>query len=363
MSGEAPRVLLAGGGTGGHLFPAIAIADEIRQQRPGAVVLFVGTKDKIEARVVPQRGDMFSAIWISGFHRSLRLSNLLFPVKVLVSLVQSIFLIRRFRPDVVIGTGGYVCGPVLSVAARMGVPVVVHESNSVPGVTTRMLSRRANAVFTAFDVTAAWLPRKDNVQTVGTPVRKSLGTRTREEGSRTFGLDPGKRTVLVFGGSLGAASINAAVEQALIPAAVDIGFQIIWQTGRTLAVPAERMQGTGWVGPFIDAMEDAYAAADLVVCRAGAATLAELTRLGKPAILVPFPHAAADHQTMNARVLADAGAALLMPDAAAERGLATEIVRLLSHPARLADMHAAGLRLGKPDAAEKIARWVLAMVR
>ncbi len=363
MAADAPRILLAGGGTGGHLFPALAIADEIKALRPDAQFLFVGTAQKIEARVVPQKGYPFATIWISGFHRNLRPGNLLFPLKLVVSLIQSFVLVRRFRPDVAIGTGGYVCGPVLSVAARLGVPVVVHESNSFPGVTTRLLERRARIVFTAFEATRKWLRRPETMEVVGTPTRAALDAADRETAARTFGLDPAAPTVLVFGGSLGAASINRTVETQLGPWAQEHGVQLIWQTGTSDSPRAEERSATRWTGPFIEAMDQAYAAADIVVCRAGATTLAEITRLGKPAILVPYPHAAADHQTVNARTLAEAGAAVLVPDAQVESRLTTEVQKLLADAGARMKMHEASRRLGRPDADRVVAERILGLIK
>ena len=181
MQKEKLKIIVAAGGTGGHVFPAVAIADEIKKINPGAEFLFVGRKDKIEARIVPQRGYEFTSIWISGFNRSLRLENLLFPLKVFVSLVQSFFIIKKNKPDIVIGTGGYVCGPVFYAASLFKIPIVLHESNSYPGLTTRLLSGRAAIVFTAFAKTKHWLKRKDNVELIGTPTRDVLGTISREQ--------------------------------------------------------------------------------------------------------------------------------------------------------------------------------------
>ena len=175
MGNDAPHILVAGGGTGGHLYPALAIADEIKKLQPKAEFLFVGTKGKIEARVVPQRGYAFRTIWISGFHRRLTIDNLLFPLKVLISLVQSFFVIRQFRPHIVVGTGGYVCGPVLFIASIMKIPTVIHESNSYPGITTRMLATRATRIFIAFDDAKRWLKRTDHATLIGTPTREILG--------------------------------------------------------------------------------------------------------------------------------------------------------------------------------------------
>ena len=338
MSNKRLKILIAAGGTGGHVFPAIAIADEIRKQRSTTEFLFVGTKGKIESRVVPERGYALKTIWISGFHRSARIENLLFPVKVIVSLVQSFFLIKQFHPDIVIGTGGYVCGPVLYVASLLGMPVVIHESNSFPGITTRLLSARATKVFTAFDATAKWLKRKNNIELTGTPTRDVLGTVSHEEGIKFFNLDPSKKTVLVFGGSLGAASINEAMKL-LVHELVDANIQWIWQTGKTDEVMVREFQNIKncWINTFIDRMEYAYAAADVVVCRAGASTLAELTRLGKALILIPYPYAAADHQTFNAQTLVDAGAAVMIADRDVKMNIKDTLISLLKNDKKRAD--------------------------
>ncbi len=360
MLNERSKILIAAGGTGGHVFPAIAIADEIKRLRSNADFLFVGTKGKIEARVVPQRGYTLAFIWISGFQRGLGIDNLLFPIKVLVSLVQSFFLIKRFQPDIVIGTGGYVCGPVLYVASLLGIPMVVHESNSFPGITTRMLSKRATRIFTAFDTTARWLRRKDNIELAGTPTRNVLGTVSREDGIRFFNLDPSKKTVFVFGGSLGAASINEAVKL-LENDFINSNIQLIWQTGKTDVAVTKEMATIKncWVNTFIDKMEYAYAAADVVVCRAGATTLAELTRLGKASILIPYPHAAADHQTYNAQTMVDAGAAVMIEDRDVKMKLKDVLNSIMNNGKKRQQMNEASLAIGKPNAGREIAQRIL----
>ena len=360
MSNEIPKILIAAGGTGGHVFPAIAIADEIKKLRANAEFLFVGTKGKIEARVVTQRGYSLSFIWISGFHRSLRIDNLLFPIKVLVSLVQSFFLIKRFQPNIVIGTGGYVCGPVLYAASLLGIPTVVHESNSFPGITTRMLSTRATRIFTAFETTAHWLRRKDNIELAGTPTRNVLGTVSREDGIKFFNLDPSKKTVFVFGGSLGAASINEAIKL-FVNDFVDYNIQLIWQTGKTDMAAAKEMatMKNCRVNTFIDKMEYAYAAADVIVCRAGATTLAELTRLGKASVLIPYPFAAADHQTYNAQTLVDAGAAVMIADRDVKTKLKDVINSIIKDDKKRQQMNEASLAIGKPNAGKEIAQRIL----
>lgn len=359
------RVALAGGGTGGHLYPALAIAEMVAEQQPAVEFLFFGTSGKIEARVVPEHGYSFASIWISGFHRSLRPGNLLFPVKVIASLWQSWTALRRFRPHVVVGTGGFVCGPVLFVASAMGIPTVIHESNSYPGVTTRMLASRVDRVLTAFDDTKQWLRRRDNVTLVGTPVRKGLGTAQRDVACRKFGLDPARRVVMILGGSLGAASINRAVARHAA-AFRDAGIQLLWQTGRTEEATYTRefdSAGVGHVAGFIDDMNAAYAASDLVVCRAGASTLAELTFIGKASVLVPYPHAAADHQTKNARSMESAGAAEVVVDKDVMDELAPKVLRIAQDAGMCRRMAEAARTLGRPDAAGEIAHIILRMVQ
>jgi UDP-N-acetylglucosamine--N-acetylmuramyl-(pentapeptide) pyrophosphoryl-undecaprenol N-acetylglucosamine transferase len=365
VGNDAPHILVAGGGTGGHLYPALAIADEIKKLQPKAEFLFVGTKGKIEARVVPQRGYAFRTIWISGFHRRLTIDNLLFPLKVLISLVQSFFVIRQFRPHIVVGTGGYVCGPVLFIASIMKIPTVIHESNSYPGITTRMLATRATRIFIAFDDAKRWLKRTDHATLIGTPTREILGAVSQTASREFFRIDQNKKTLLVFGGSLGAASINDAVLETL-DSLLNEGVQFIWQTGQR---DFERIRGAignksiGWLGVFIDRMECAYGAADLVVCRAGATTLAELTRVGKPAIIIPYPYAAGDHQTHNARSLAEAGAAVIIANRDARQKLKSVALDLLSNPGRLLNMAKISARLGRPEAGREIAATILEMIR
>ncbi len=347
------------------MYPALAIADEIKKQRPDAEFLFVGTKGKIEARVVPQRGFRFATIWISGVRRNLSPTNLLFPVKVVVSLVQSFFLIRQFRPDAIVGTGGYVCGPILYMGNLMRIPTVIHESNSFPGVTTRMLAAGATIVFTAFEATARWLGTKTRVELVGTPTRSALEGVSREAAIGFFGLDPRKQTVLVFGGSLGATSVNRAL-MAIAPTLAAEDIQFIWQTGEMDLENVKENIGSravGWIGKYIDRMDFAYAAADVVVSRSGATTIAELTRVGKASILVPYPFAAADHQTLNARTMEERGAAIVVPDAAVGERLESALRGLLADPAKRSSVEAAAKSLGRPDAGEVIAAKILGIMK
>jgi len=362
------RLFFAGGGTGGHLFPAIAIADEVRRATPDAEILFIGTKGKIESRVVPDRGYRFVSIWISGFSRSLSLSTVLFPVKVVVSMLQSIMLLLTKKPGVVVGTGGYVCGPPVMAASLLGIPTLIQEQNSYPGVTTRLLATRVNQVHITFESTRRFLRRKDNVHLTGNPVRALVGTLTRADGAASLGLDPSRTTVLVVGGSQEAVSINAAM-LAIVPLLLAQGVQVIWLTGEREFTRVQKQLGTPTapggllLRPFLADMEHAFAATDLVVCRSGASTLAEVMCTGLPSILVPYPHAAADHQTENARAMVEQGAALLCPDGDIGTQLGTMIEELLGNAARRAAMGAAARAMGKPDAARTLAHAALTLAR
>jgi len=361
------RVLFACGGTGGHVFPALAIAEALQRTAPDVEILFVGTRGRIEARVVPAHGFPFMTIWIAGFSRRLSVGTLLFPVKLMVSLVQSLVLLLRFRPSVVVGTGGYVSGLPVFVATLLGIPTVVQEQNSYPGVTTRLLAGRVREVHITFEATRKFLKRTRGVFLSGTPIRAAVGTLARPESLQRLGLRPGHHTVLVVGGSQGAASINDALLAAPdLLSRTDV--QILWLTGASeLARVQQRIAALpGSAGihlrGFLEEMPLAYAAADLVVCRAGASTLAEILCAGLPAVLVPYPHAAADHQTLNARTLAAAGAAVLVPDAEVQERLGKEIREILAHPERREAMGRAARALALPDAARTIADAVLKLM-
>ncbi len=352
--------MLAGGGTGGHVFPALAIAHALKALKPDLNLVFIGTKDRIEARVVPQNGFRFETIWISGLRRSLRPDNLLVPIKIVVALVQSFFLMIRLRPVAVIGTGGYVCGPVLFASTMLRIPTVIHESNSYPGVTTRLLARRVQRVFLAFEDARKWLNGATNTAIVGTPTRSIIGSASRKQALQFFGLNDGKPVLLVLGGSQGAAAINEAILNCMNDFGND-GVQVIWQTGERHFNEMRMKLGDrsiGWMGPFIGPMEMAYAAADLVVSRAGATTIAELTLTGSPAVLVPYPRAAEDHQTHNAQTLVNAGAAeLVREEEISELGMV--IMMLLKDKARRNAMGAAAKKLAHPNAAGIIAQHIL----
>jgi UDP-N-acetylglucosamine--N-acetylmuramyl-(pentapeptide) pyrophosphoryl-undecaprenol N-acetylglucosamine transferase len=364
----AVRIMLAGGGTGGHLYPAVAIADAIRSIDKDAAVLFIGTKGKIEERVVPERGYDLALIWISGVRRSFSLATALVPLKIITSLMQSFMHIRRFKPDVVIGTGGYVSGPPVYVASLLGTPTVLQEQNSFPGVTTRLLAGRVKQVHVMFERTKKFLKRQDNILMSGNPVRTTIGSVTRTEAAVRLGLDPAKQTLLVTGGSQGAASMNAAVLD-VMPALAEAGVQVLWLTGArdsehiNAAMKALPAAPAGVILPYLERMEDAFAVADLVVSRAGASTLAELACAGVPSILVPLPTAAGDHQTENARAMVEAEAAVLCTDATAAKELRTLVLELFHDASRRTRMGAAAKSIAKPDASMTIARAILSLIR
>ena len=359
------RFIIAGGGTGGHLFPALAIADELKKLDPNTEILFVGTRDKLESSVVPRQGYRFRSIWISGFHRRQMCKNVLFPVKVIVSVMQARSIIKEFKPAAVIGTGGYVSGPVVYAATRFHIPTVIQDQNAYLGVTTRMLGNRVTEVYLTFERSKEYLRRVDNVIVTGNPTRGFLENVDVSAARAYFGFGPleNKRTVLVFGGSLGARTLNRAVLRSL-DTLVRSNIRIIWQTGKDeyqeIKKACTQFEPVSvWCNSFVDRMDYAYAVSDLVVCRAGATTIAELTRLGKPAILVPYPYAAANHQLLNATELADAGAARLLSDSEAPEKLLTTLTALINDEQALHHMSEASKKLGKPDAARVIAERIV----
>lgn len=353
--------MIAGGGTGGHIFPGIAIADSIKKIDISVDIIFIGAKGKIEERVVPKAGYKFKPIWISGFMRSLNLKNLLLPLKVVVSLIQSFILIKKFKPDVVVGTGGYVSGPVIFIASLLGIPTLIQEQNSYPGITTRLLSRFVNEVHISFDVTKKYLKRKDNVFLSGNPVRVGLKIYPKDEALEFFGLKLGKKTLFVFGGSTGARSINNAMFE-IIDELVKKDIQVIWQTG-ALDFEIIRKKCGGMdavrVFKFIDEIDYAYSACDLVLCRAGATTIAEVAYFGLPAIFVPYPFAAEKHQYENARFLFEKGASEIILDHELKLKLKEKILELLEDEEKLSEMRTKIKLFANPNAGDIIAKAVL----
>lgn len=311
------KVIVAGGGTGGHIFPAIAIANALKKLQPDMEILFVGAKGKMEMEKVPLAGYKITGLDISGFNRSSLIKNIGLPFKMIKSFFQVRNIFSDFKPDAAVGVGGYSSFPVLRYAQQQGIPNFIHESNSFAGRTNQMLGKKATAVFVASVGMDKFFPAEKIVLT-GNPVRAAIAASalTRENGVLYFGLDPQRKTILSIGGSLGARNINEAIA-AGIGEFEKHGLQLIWQTGKPfLAQAQEAAKGKSntWVGDFITAMQYAYAAADLVISRAGAMAIAELCVMGKPSVFVPYPFAAEDHQTVNAQILVNAEAGVMIRD-------------------------------------------------
>ncbi|HSP88582.1 MAG TPA: undecaprenyldiphospho-muramoylpentapeptide beta-N-acetylglucosaminyltransferase [Ignavibacteriaceae bacterium] len=349
------KFLFAGGGTGGHLFPAVAVAEKIRKKIPNAEILFVGSKSKIEGRLVPKLGFRFKPIWIKGFARRFSIENFLFPFKVIVSIMQSLFINMNFKPKVAIGSGGYVAGPAIYSSYLMGAKVILLEQNSFPGVTTRILEKYAEEIHISFEDSKKYFKNKNKLKLTGTPIRERLLNVVREEALKSFGLDSSRKTLLVLGGSLGAASINEAVAD-LINFFEEKDIQVIWQTGKNYFSKYKHLSSNKIiVKDFIEEMNFAYSASNLIIARAGATTIAELLTLEIPAILVPSPNVAANHQYYNAKSLADQNAAILIEDHLLKEKL-KEVSLILFDEKKLIDLRMNAKRINKPDAAEIIAQ-------
>jgi len=357
-------VIISGGGTGGHVFPAIAIADAIKAAAPDTEILFVGANGKIEMEKVPKAGYKIEGLNITGFQRKLTLRNLSFPFKLAASMLKAVMIVRKFRPDVAVGVGGYASGPVLKIANTFGLPTVLQEQNSFAGVTNRILASKANAVCVAYDGLERFFP-KDKIIFTGNPVRKDILDKkiNAEQAKQSLGLNQNKKTVLIFGGSLGARTINEAV---LANADALLGIKdvnIIWQVGKIYFDEYKNCRLSGQkdikIIPFIEDMDMAYSAADIVVCRAGALTISELAILGKAAVLIPSPNVAEDHQTVNAMSLVNKGATVLIRDVEAKEKLVTEIESLLRDEVRKSGLESNIKYFARPEAAKQIAAEIL----
>lgn len=360
--GRKARIIIAGGGTGGHIFPAVAIANAIKQLAPETEILFVGAKGKMEMEKVPQAGYKIEGLDIAGFNRSSLIKNLGLPFKLIKSFLQVRKIFTDFKPDAAIGVGGYSTFPVLKHAQLKGIPTYIHESNSFAGKTNILLGKKATKVFVAIDGMEKFFP-KDRLVITGNPVRKSIvnSTVTRSEAFRYFNLDPGKKTILAVGGSLGARSINEALANKL-----DVfeknNLQLIWQTGKTTAEEYKakaKAYLNVWVNDFITQMEMAYKAADVVISRSGAMAVTELCVTKKPAIFVPFPYAAEDHQTVNAQKLVEKKAALMVKDAEANEKLADMAISLARNESLKKELSENIAKLAITNADELVAREIL----
>jgi len=327
------KVIVSGGGTGGHIFPAIAIAKSLENKVSDIELLFVGAKDRMEMQKVPEAGYKIEGLWISGFQRSFSRRNLMFPFKLISSVIKSMKIVRRFKPDLVIGTGGFASGPLLFAASRKGIPSVIQEQNSYPGITNKVLSKYVNKVCVAYDNMERFFP-KDKIIFTGNPIRKAILNfkDKREEGKKLFGVNNGKITILVVGGSLGARTINESIKESISEFANN-ELNLIWQTGTSFGDVAKNIiEDINIDGisshMFIREMDLAYAAADIIVSRAGAIAISELCFVGKPILLVPSPNVAEDHQTQNAQSLVNKNSALMVKDVDAKRKLVSELISL-----------------------------------
>ena len=346
--------------TGGHIFPAIAIADELKRRLPDAEILFVGAKDRMEMQKVPQAGYPIEGLWISGLQRKLSWQNLLFPLKFISSLLKSRSIIKRFKPDAVIGTGGFASGAVVKVAGQMGIPTFIQEQNSYAGITNKMLAKNAHKICVAYDAMEQFFPKEKIVKT-GNPIRDGLLNigEYRSEGLSYFHLDSQQKTLLILGGSLGARRINQLIEQQL-PLFEQLGVQVLWQCGKLYYEEYKKYNSEQVrVLAFIDRMELAYAAADVIISRAGASSVSELCVVGKPVIFIPSPNVAEDHQTKNARAIADKQAAILLRESELNEQFANTFSKLIADEAQQEALSAHIKALAQPNATKDIVNLIL----
>ena len=360
------RVIISGGGTGGHIFPAVSIANEIKAKRPDAKILFVGAEGRMEMQRVPAAGYPIKGLPIAGFNRKNLLKNIPVLFKIMESRRMARRILRDFRPQVAVGVGGYASGPTLNVAESMGIPTLLQEQNSYAGVTNKLLAKKARKICVAYDGMSRFFPA-DKILFTGNPVRQNLleGTVQKDDAVRSFGLVPGKRTILVIGGSLGARTLNESILGNLPLVKQQNNVQFVWQTGKYYSSAIkEELDRRGCpdnlkVMDFIADMKQAYAAADLVISRAGAGSISEFCLLGKPVILVPSPNVAEDHQTKNALALVQKNAALYVPDTEARRSLLPLAINTVADHEKLEMLSRNIIQLARPNAASDIADEVI----
>lgn len=360
------RIIIAGGGTGGHIFPAIAIANALKKADPSIEILFIGAKGKMEMEKVPQAGYKIEGIDIAGFNRSSLLKNIGLPFKLIKSFFQVRRIVNAFNPSAVVGVGGYSTFPVLKYAQAKGIPSFIHESNSFAGKSNMMLGKKATKIFVASDGMEKFFPAA-KLQITGNPVREAIAQMhvNRHEASMSFGLDPAKETVLVTGGSLGAKGINEAID-AELEAFAQNGVQLIWQTGKPYAAKAAaRVKGFSnvWTDAFITKMENAYAAADIVISRAGAMAIAELCVVRKPVVFVPYPFAAEDHQTANAKTLVEKHAALMIKDSEAKEKLVATVIALSKNQEQQRELQHNIGKLAVTDADQQVSSEIIKVIK
>lgn len=360
--------MLSGGGTGGHIFPAVSIAKEFVRRYPDAEVLFVGAKNRMEMEKVPKEGFKIEGLWISGLQRKLTIDNLAFPLKLISSVLKSWFLIRSFKPDVVVGTGGFASGPLLFVASKKGIPTLIQEQNSYPGITNKLLSKTVDKICVAFTGLHRYFPKEKLVLT-GNPIRKNLkdNSLSKKDAIDQFSLDANLKTVLVLGGSLGAGAINKAISENL-DWFIKNDVQLIWQCGKLYynkyvgAVESKKNKNIQ-IHAFLENMDAAYKAADFIISRAGAGTISELAVVGKPVIFIPSPNVAEDHQTKNALSLVDKDAAILVREKQINSSLISELENIFNNGDKVQKMKENLKLLAKPNASCDIVNQVEKILR
>jgi UDP-N-acetylglucosamine--N-acetylmuramyl-(pentapeptide) pyrophosphoryl-undecaprenol N-acetylglucosamine transferase len=358
------KFILSGGGTGGHIYPAIAIANELKSRFPDAKFLFVGAQDKMEMQKVPQAGYPIKGLWIAGLQRRLTFDNALFPIKLLSSLLKSRQIIKQFQPDVVIGTGGFASGPLLQMANSAGIPTVIQEQNSFPGITNKLLSRKANAICVAYENLERFFP-KDKMVLTGNPVRQDLMTieGKRAEGVAHFNLDPNKKTILVLGGSLGARRVNQLIEKEL-EFFEKQNVQLLWQCGKLYFEEYQKYQSKDvQVMAFIERMDLVYAAADIVISRAGASSVSELCIVGKPVVFIPSPNVAEDHQTKNAKSIADKNGAILIRESELDATFESTFSDLIGNENKQHELSQNIKSLALPNATKAIVEEIIKLIK
>tara|TARA_R100000935_G_scaffold58780_1_gene97866 strand:- start:6064 stop:7158 length:1095 start_codon:yes stop_codon:yes gene_type:complete len=349
------RFILSGGGTGGHIYPAIAIANELKVRYPDAEFLFVGAKDRMEMEKVPQSGYKIEGLWISGLQRKLTFKNLMFPFKVISSLIKAAKIVRNFKPHAVVGTGGFASGPLLKVASGKGIACVLQEQNSFAGITNKLLANKVAKICVAYDGMEKFFP-KDKIIKTGNPVRGDLVSmvENKEEALSFFGLQPGKTTLLVLGGSLGARRVNILIEKNL-PFFKEQGIQVVWQSGKLYYEEYKKYDsGDVKVVAFLNRMDLAYGAADIIISRAGAGSVSELCIVGKPVIFIPSPNVAEDHQTKNAQSLVDKNAAIMVKETELDEKFGTVFSDLVNNEPLSRKLGVNIKKLAMPNATKEI---------
>ena len=359
------KFILSGGGTGGHIYPAIAIANELKSRFPDAEFLFVGAKDKMEMQKVPQAGYEIKGLWIAGIQRKITKDNLLFPFKLMNSLWKSRTIISEFKPDVVIGTGGFASGPLLQTANSKGIPTVIQEQNSYPGITNKLLSKKANKICVAYENLERFFP-KDKMILTGNPVRQDLMEidSKRSEAISYFNLDDNKKTLLVLGGSLGSRRINQLIEKEL-DFLLTNGVQVFWQCGNFYMAEYKKYSDKEdvQVVSFIDRMDLIYAAADIVISRAGASSVSELCLVGKPVIFIPSPNVAEDHQTKNAKAIVDKKGALMLKESELDEKFEWVFNQILRDENLQNNLSESIKKLSKPNATKDIVDEIVKLIK